>query len=255
MNPWWLEIFRSVELVWALWLAAIVGAAIVARYWSTCRIRRSPRDLAACEQGAAYTLGFVITVPIFALLICLVVDLSLILVAKIGTMYAGFAAARSAVVWQPSGVSADVVQRKARIAAVQAMTPFASSAVAHAPSTSVPPEAAEFVAAHRAYGANPGDDAYLTAKYRYAAWATSLNVQGGRTPQENLRVTLDYRTPFHMPGIGRFLGAKQSDGGPFVMNVKSVVEGESHAPYGPQVGGTSTDPRRPLGISYVPQPE
>jgi len=254
MSP--LEIFRSVEIVWALWLGSIVGAIVCWRIIARQRVQRGPRDLAKCEAGVAYTLGFMITVPIFALLICLVVDMSLILVAKIGTMYSAYAAARSAVVWMPSGVGADVARNKARIAAVQAMTPFASAATAHAPPTAVPPEAAQFVAAHRNYGTEPASDAYLTAKYRYAAWAVAVDLQGGTTPQDNLRVTLDYQTPFHLPGIGRLLGARQSNGGPFVMNIRSVVELESHAPYGPSAaGGTTSDPSRPLGISYVPQAE
>ncbi|MCE9603761.1 MAG: pilus assembly protein [Planctomycetia bacterium] len=253
MNPF-TEIFRSVEVVWLLWLLSIVGAGWCWRAIARCPVRRSPRELVACEAGVSYTLGFVITIPIFALLICLVVDLSLILVTKIGTMYAAYAAARSAVVWAPSGVGSDVVEAKARLAAVQAMTPFASGTAAHAPQIAVPPEAAEFVAAYRAYAANPLNDAYLTSKYRYAAWASSLEVAGGKVPADNLRLTLDYRAPFHLPGIGRLLGARQSADGPFVMSVRSVVELESHAPHGPSAaGGTTTNAARPLGISYVPQ--
>ncbi len=252
------ELFRSVELVWALWLAALISLFVCGRliltFIATRRRRRSPSALSSCEAGASYSLGFVITIPIFALLICLVVDLSLILIAKIGTMYSAYAAARSAVVWIPSGVTKDEAIAKARLSAVQAMTPFASSAALHAPPIAVPAEAAAFVAAHRAYGPDPASEQYLTAKYRYAAWALSLDVTGGAVPEENCRVTLDYQAPFHLPGIGRLLGKRLTPEAPYTIAVRTVVELESHAPHGPQAaGGTTSDPSRPLGISYVPQ--
>ena len=51
------------------------------------------------EEGAAYSLSFVMVIPIFALMICLIIEGALIMTAKLGTVYAAFAAARTASVW------------------------------------------------------------------------------------------------------------------------------------------------------------
>ena len=57
------------------------------------------RRLAVEEDGAAYTLSYVMVIPVYALLICLIIETCLMLTAKLGTVYAGYAAARSASVW------------------------------------------------------------------------------------------------------------------------------------------------------------
>ena len=254
MNFPWLELFRSVELVWALWLASLSGLALLAVAAGRLRAARPLRDLPPCQIGAAYTLGYVITLPLFALLVCLVVDMSLILTAKVGTVYAAFAAGRSAVVWMPSGAGPQAARNKARTAAAMAMTPFASGARAHQPTSG---SAASFgpalVAAHRTFAAKPAGDDYLLRKARYAQWATEVQLAGGDRADRDLTVTIDYRAPFHLPGIGLLLGAKASAGGPRTWNIRTVVTLESHAPIGPNGDRTTpVDPTRPLGIRYVP---
>ena len=253
----WTELFRSVELVWALWAAGLVGLFIMVRGMARCRPVRPLRELAGDESGAAYTLGYVITIPIFALLICLVVDMSLILTAKIGTVYAAFAAGRSAAVWVPSGIGDSAAREKARVAAAMAMTSFASGSQAHQPTAGGSPAWSDaMVTAHQQFAADPARDEYLRRKTRYADWATQVQITGGDRAGSDVNVTLDYRAPFHLPGIGLLLGAPATPGGPRTYNIRTVSALESHAPLGPNAKDDvpPSDPSRPLGISYVPDP-
>ncbi len=57
------------------------------------------RQLVFDEDGAAYTLSYVMVIPVYALLICLIIESVLMMTAKLGTVYAAFAAARTASVW------------------------------------------------------------------------------------------------------------------------------------------------------------
>src|SRR5262245_56396176 len=83
------------------------------------------RHLALDEDGAAYTLSYVMVIPMYALLMCTIVEMALMLTAKLGTVYAAYAAARSASVWS-SATEWEKAQEKAKTAAVQAMVPFSS---------------------------------------------------------------------------------------------------------------------------------
>ena len=54
------------------------------------------RRLASDEDGAAYTLSYVMVIPLYALLICLIIESVLMMTAKLGTVYSAYAAARTA---------------------------------------------------------------------------------------------------------------------------------------------------------------
>src|SRR6188768_3186348 len=83
------------------------------------------RRLVADEDGAAYTLSYVMVIPVYALFICMMIESVLFLTAKLGTVYSAFAAARTASVWS-SATTWDKAMEKAQLAAVRSMTPFAS---------------------------------------------------------------------------------------------------------------------------------
>ncbi len=248
MNSFWPEVVRSVEHIWVLWLtgciAAVASLSCLCRRidWRTCR------KLHAAEDGAAYSLSYVLTVPFLALLIGLITDTSLILTTKIGTAYAAYAASRSAVVWYPSGVAPAAAQSKAQTAGARAMVPFASAAKVHQPLDPPPWYAAELLLAHERYAREPAKADYLLAKCRYAAWATQVDIQIGQQPSSNVVATLTYRAPFHLSGIGRILGTKAEGGAFYYRTIKTVIELENHAPR----CDPPNDSIRPLGINYVP---
>src|SRR6185437_5924062 len=83
------------------------------------------RHFIADENGAAYTLSYVMVIPVYAILICMIIETVLMLSAKLGTVYAAYSAARTASVWS-SATTWDKTLAKAKQAAVQSMVPFAS---------------------------------------------------------------------------------------------------------------------------------
>jgi hypothetical protein len=233
-------------------LAGLIGSVVCLRAIARLAPRRSWRDLNRAEDGASYSLGFMIVMPIFVLTVCLVVETTLILVTKIGTTYAAYAAARSAVVWVPSGVSRGTAEGKMKLAAVQAMTPFASGATHHQPLTSMPSptDFAQYYAAHRSFADKPGAVDYIGAKYRYANWAVDVKTDAGMDFRKDVTLTLTYKAPFHLSSVGRFLGTRDPTSGFYHYPMTTVVKLENHAPR----NETTNPPNRPLGISYVPEP-
>jgi len=247
MRSLFFEIFRSVELVWALWfvsLATFVGMVIALK---RMHLRRRARALHGCEAGAAYSLSYMLTIPFFALIICLMIDLTSILIAKIGTVYAAYAAARSAVVWYPSGVSTVAAKEKMTDAAVNAMTPFASSKHTVWSSFS-PADAASYVAAYEAFAEPAAPAEYVAKKYLYARWGLDVATDAGLDYRKDVTVTVDYKAPYHLRGIGLLLGTREPIFGFYYSNIHTVVTLESQAPRVDRPNPAD----RPLGIKYVP---
>ena len=124
--------FQSVEDVWVVWLVCVLVLVFWVRYavrnYSFKNLRRFLRS----ESGASYSLPFVLTFPIYLLLMAVLLQASLILLCKLGTLHAANAAARTVTVWQ-SAYSTDpdygeqYVRFKTKRAAVMAMVPFANS--------------------------------------------------------------------------------------------------------------------------------
>lgn len=90
------------------YLAAIVGSLLVLRglvwlsgaRWKFTHLAGLHRD----QQGSVQSLSFVLTLPVFILIMMFIVQLSQIVIAKMVVQYAAFAAARSAVVWIPANL-------------------------------------------------------------------------------------------------------------------------------------------------------
>lgn len=127
---------ESLTDVWIIW-ALSVAAMTVLIYRGLARIRwRSVRRFHTDQRGASYALPYVLTFPWIVLLTCLMIQGTLILLVKFGTIYAAYAAARSAAVWQASDPeskdrSLDNGRYHAERAAMLAMTPFASGYESH----------------------------------------------------------------------------------------------------------------------------
>lgn len=99
---------REVLLACLPYVAAIVallGCQALLLWFSRLRpvagrLRRLHHD----ERGAVQSLSFVLTLPIFMIIMMFVVQLSLVTMARISVEYAAYAAARSAIVWFPANL-------------------------------------------------------------------------------------------------------------------------------------------------------
>jgi hypothetical protein len=206
------EYFRSVADVWIVW---IVGMALLLFItWRLCRgaKRRGFRMLARDERGASYTLSLALVIPFYVLLVGTVVECTLILLVKMGTTYAAYASARSAAVW----MSAEPPRPdKVQAAAVAAITPFSSSLQQHViggeADAASAEEGAAFTDAFQEYSGKNRNPAYFLNKYRYARRATTTEIDASSDEfNAELTITVRYEMPFHLPGIGRFLGERAS---------------------------------------------
>jgi Flp pilus assembly protein TadG len=183
--------------------------------WRAWR-RRSLRRLARGEQGAAYSLAFVLTFPLYLYLVALVIESTLLLLTKVGTVYAAYAAARAAVVYRSQ--DAGRAKQKAHQAAVHAMVPFASSSDLHADGVNHSRKGAADAYARQAArfvqlpGASPS---YMPAKYLYADKAVTVTGADERTPDGLVRVRLTYQAPTYAAGVGRIFGRRSPRGGAY----------------------------------------
>lgn len=195
------------------------------------------------ENGAAYTLSYVMVVPVYALLMCLIVETGLMLTAKLGTVYSAYAAARTASVWS-SATTWDNTMKKSKKAAIKTMTPFASGLqplTSTATTPSALPDAAIYVAAYERFAEKPASRKYLLSKYGYAAGHTKVTIQGPpKSWKDDITATVTYEFPFNVPGIGRLLGQRGRDGR-FYFSLTSQVTLPNEAPQ---------DDRKTIGIGY-----
>jgi hypothetical protein len=91
------DLFSSFRLIWAIWAGSLLLTT-----WFTIRGLRHVRpahlqQIAYDENGAAYTLSYVMVVLLYVFFMCLVVETTLLILAKFGVNYAAFAGARSAI--------------------------------------------------------------------------------------------------------------------------------------------------------------
>ncbi len=140
------------------------------------------------------------------------------IVVKLGTMNAAYAAARSAIVWKAAEVDPDRQDEMIHWAAAQAMTPFASSAQRHLEPTGDAFPNADAGAradydAYRAYSGGGAPSNYLARKLRFAPAATEVEIETDDLALEpdytaNLRVTVTYEKPIDVPLVGTFMGSR-----------------------------------------------
>ena len=197
------------------------------------------------EDGGAYTLSFVMVMPFLVLLICIVVEISFMLVAKIGTVYASFAGARAAIVWDSLDASTGG-QSVAERAAVRAFLPFSSAGFSPSQS-SKDPRFTEYLRDYstrmKELGATPAAASYLDAKSAYLSRALSVGFTRkphGKNPwDEDLSVEVTYDFPFAVPGIGIIFGTRRADG--YVYPISSRTTLPNEVPHNAE---------RSLGIEY-----
>ncbi len=94
--PYFLWMLAAFALLWLL-VRVSGGRLTLARL----------RGLHRCQEGGVQTLSFVLTLPIFIMIILFIVQLSQLMIGITVVHYAAFAAARAASVWIPAELSSD----------------------------------------------------------------------------------------------------------------------------------------------------
>ncbi|MFO0953405.1 MAG: hypothetical protein U0835_20100 [Isosphaeraceae bacterium] len=195
------QLLREMGTPLALWLGA--AALLVFAAGGARSARRRPAEPDA-EAGLDYTLNVTIVLPFLALVVCGVFELTGLLTAKVGSVYAAYSATRSWLVWEVEGP--EKAQEKAEQAVSMALAPFG-----HGPSDDprpVPPRidqyAREWAEAYQRGVNGPLRPEYLRHLYSHAALSTKIKVE----PEEpgGLKSTLTYDYPFRFDLIGRLFG-------------------------------------------------
>ena len=241
----WQELTRSVEWIWLIWLgASALLAGMLGRVLRRVR-RLGWRAFVTQQRGSAYALIYVMTVPVFMVIVCVVIESSIILVVKLGTLYAAYAAARSAIVWDSANPL--VAEERIRLAAVHAMTPFASGNPAHlqaAGGGGSSTDASNFFQAYQRYSHGHAPSSYVTNKYQFAEAATRVIALPPTSADGEVTAEVSYEMPLVVPLVGRMLGQPDSWGGQFRSRViTSRVALPNEAP---------RNQAQRLGIDYVP---
>ncbi|MFM8250500.1 MAG: TadE/TadG family type IV pilus assembly protein [Planctomycetota bacterium] len=94
--------------VWPYLALMVLSSALCWLLLRMTRVRpdwRQLKQLAGDERGAVQSLSFVLTIPVFVIVMMFIVQLSQITIGKFVVEYAAFAAVRSAQVWLPAHVS------------------------------------------------------------------------------------------------------------------------------------------------------
>lgn len=122
---------ESVEWVWFAWTFCLALFLIMTRRAMQRSVWRSLGSFLGDESGASYALPYVMTLPFLMVIVCCLIQGTLILLAKFGTIHAGYGAARAAIVWQGSdpdsaGESRNHAEHYADRAAIIGMTPFSA---------------------------------------------------------------------------------------------------------------------------------
>ncbi len=207
---------------------------------SIVSLRRFNRD----EEGAAYTLSYVMVIPFYALFICMVIESVLFMTAKLGTVYSAYAAARTASVWS-SATTWEKTQKKAKESAYRTMTPFASGmnpTIRDAGSATALPQAIAYKVAYGRFAKDPVSDSYLAKKVSYARQHVKVEFEGPPTTwKSEIKVKVTYEFPFNVPGVGRLFGTFNPVDQKYYLNITSQANLSNEGP---------KDGRKTIGIGY-----
>lgn len=234
-----------ISAIYALSLASLIGLFILVKA-SASRFRKEQvAQVATEEDGAAYTISYVMVIPCYALLMCMVIETSALFPSKIGSVYSAYAAARTATVWS-SATDWDNAEKKAIAAGRRAFVPFASSTQGFEPDA-ISPQSASYVLAHGRFSDSPASDKYLLAKFEYARRALHVSVERPAQWNDDITATVTYEFPFNIPGISRMFG-EQRDDGSYYFPIKSTVTLTNEAPQNESTDNSENG--NLLGIGY-----
>jgi len=273
----WNHYIAGVEGIWCL-----LGASVFLCVLLTWRLLRSlPLHQIARihreQAGATYMLPLVLTVPFYVLLITMIIECTLLLATKIGSVGAAYSAARAAAVWLPYESAmpktapdyTPIEDREAmvRLAAARSMSPYASGSKSHAFDEPlgefIDQTIAQQIEAFQTYSGDQNFDVeYLNRKFAYAFNASTISIdyfdpntdEVTDKPAFNakLQLTLRYEAPIHTFGIGRLFGEKSQIGNFFVLPITTTVPFENEG-VKPSFAGKKISPdklSKSLGIRY-----
>lgn len=211
---------------------------------------RPLREIIWAEDGVSYALPFVMTMPIFMVIVLAIVQTGLLLLTKVAVIRATAVAARSASVWLPhQDMPIETRQKWIRHAACLSLTPFAPATMNGA--LTVPEGPAEDSLPVLAAQANRYEAAatdylimakYLQTENRLDLTATDLTVPDA---QDNGQYRIDLA--FHAPIYAPFLHLMFNNGSrvPRSYVIRHHYE---------MTGDAARSPDRHLGIFYRSQP-
>lgn len=101
---------RAILIDWIpclLWISRAALILVLVMRMSGARLQLAKvRKLHRCQEGSVQTLSFVLTLPLFIMLVMFIVQVAELMIGIAGVHYSAFAAARSACVWIPAMVPA-----------------------------------------------------------------------------------------------------------------------------------------------------
>jgi hypothetical protein len=228
---------------WLLWLTCLC-VTLTVTYRAVRQVRwQRLAELPRGEEGAAYTINYMMTLPVYLLMLAFMLEMTFAIMAKIGTVYGAFAAARAATVWSTAS-DPDAMEAQAHMAARHALAPFASG-FAGARLKEEDEESNtvidQYIAAYQTYadatGRSSPETKYAAAKYRYVFDPSALSVfisteerAGGAQYSRDLQCSVTYAYPFQTALFGRLLGTGIGPGNYSVLHITSSATMVEEAP-------------------------
>ena len=189
------------------------------------------------EDGGAYTLSYVMVIPLLMLLTCVIIETTLMMCARVGTSYSAFSGARTAIVWSSASDSWSDVEARIEQAAIQSFVPFASGTDAGSANSSL---TSAYVDSYSSFADDPVADGYVRAKYANAIRGLKITASGPPSSHNSdIKVTVEYKFRFNIPGIGKLIGEQDGEGYYFPLESSVTLQNE-----GPQ------NDAQDLGIGY-----
>lgn len=207
------HIFANDTGLWLIWLVLLIACAgCASRLVQSLRVRRI-RQLHRDENGAGYTVGVVLTLPLFLLLCGMAFEVTFLIIAKVGTVYAAYAGARATAVWET--MPGELSEQRVVQAVVSGMAPFAASLgfdpAANEPHTTLPPYAESMAedyfravqksAAPETLDRNGMQEHFLRVFRRIQSQSTVSQRRHGA----EIIMQVHYAAPLIIPGVAPFL--------------------------------------------------
>jgi hypothetical protein len=216
------SLFDGAQAQWAGWFLLLM----VWMLWTPRLFRRDRRSslwqVVRGEAGLSYAMGFVLTVPIYSLLCLTIVESTLLLSAKVGTVCAAYAGARSAAVWEAFPA---LKQDRLEQSVVSNLTPFVLSgedSTAGSPRANAQAHAQDYVKVLEKFREKPVIQSVMLPHFRRVASRTQVTVDIPRKRQgQDATCTVEYRAPFLTPGVGRLFDPDGRE--PFEIPIRSTV--------------------------------
>ena len=199
--------------LWLTWLIGTVVFGIVTMRLGR-RIRfRLPSQMASDEAGAAYSMSFVFMIPLYLLFCGLMLEITFLIIGKIGTVYGAYAGARSASVWD--GLQdPELASQRLHQAICSGIAPFATSVGFDPAASNSSPSGLPFyavqaaedyaVAMQKSAHGQDLDSAELVSHYERICHRVTIQRQlRSRGGKHEVIVTVDYRSPLIFPGVAK----------------------------------------------------